>query len=377
MKVNSKTKHLNKCRSDPGFTITPEEMYAMSKKTMCGGIEGYNCPRYYWDYRQVMWNKRRTEIKEKHISPWPPEDWKENKNTGKREPPQKTNFIDDQIKWAKSFVNEERAKTVREQLESKNRSIEMPKVPSSFHIKPGPDLKERFTKDQRDKLEAQKKIDAVPEFKSHAYEDAKAKVDQYINNKIVKVGKPNFSKCDRVTIVADAEFVGEAIPFYNTPPTDDKSGGGKKKLFYPSKECTWYKAPVWQFNSRSKMGKEKEAQSNNYLKARDDLLNEKASKALEKSGIDLKKYVENPEVSFDKVAHHGRLPFTIHKPFEFQKVQQYAESKGKQRDYSPGPNYYWDDGKTIGRPKEEKQYLMDRDKTFKRVNIPYLRRTVF
>ena len=90
-------------KSSSAYELTPEMIYDIVMGKDKGGIQGYQCPRHYYDYHQVMWLKKREEILKRHKAQWPPEDWKTNKETGSKEPPKKTNFIDDQIKWAKSF----------------------------------------------------------------------------------------------------------------------------------------------------------------------------------------------------------------------------------------------------------------------------------
>ena len=47
--------------------------------------------------------------------------------------------------------------------------------------------------------------------------------------------KPQWPRCDRVSIMSDAEYAGERIPFYNTFKKEGENVD-KDKLFFPSKE---------------------------------------------------------------------------------------------------------------------------------------------
>ena len=119
--MNKSSKKLVK--SSSAYDLTPEQIYDIVMGKDKGGIQGYKCPRHYYDYHQVMWLKKREEILKRHKAQWPPEDWKTNKETGSKEPPKKTNFIDDQINWAKSFNDPKRSQEVKEALEAKGQKI--------------------------------------------------------------------------------------------------------------------------------------------------------------------------------------------------------------------------------------------------------------
>lgn len=94
----------------------------------------------------------------------------------------------------------------------------------------------------------------VPEYKSEAIDTVKAKLkeEEEKNSKSdnMKKLKEKYSKfgslprCNRITVVSEAEHVGEKLPFYNTyvkpgeeeeeeVDEDGKKKKKPKKLFYP------------------------------------------------------------------------------------------------------------------------------------------------
>ena len=81
---------------------------------------------------------------------------------------------------------------------------------------------------------------------------------------------------------------------------------------------------------------------------------------------------------------HGSLPHLIRKPFEY-KTEQYNTAQEKFKYYygTPGPNLYWDDGKSKIRlrknidDEQAKKYQSSREKTFKRYNQPGLRKSIY
>ena len=71
-------------------------------------------------------------------------------------------------------------------------------------------------------------------------EEEEKKTPLAIIKETYKAKGGSLPKCDRVTIVSEAEHVGEKLPFYNTAKVDgeDDEGESKKKkkrknLFYP------------------------------------------------------------------------------------------------------------------------------------------------
>lgn len=383
--ISSTSNSRSLCKSYSTSNLTPEDIYDIMKGNHTGGIVGYNPARKYFDYEQVKWLKKREEILKRHRAHWPPMDWPIDKETGEKKPPVKTNFIDDVVKWSKSFCDLKKAEEIKENLASKGHPIieynkddkKIPKV----------NMRKIFMEKEAEKEKLRKEREEyIPDWKQNSLEQTKEKIKQMEESlKKPKYQKPNWSKCDRLTITADSEFVGETIPFYssndkgkNAQPVDNK------KMFYPNKEPILPRNPKWSIGPRVRV-KPGEKVENQFIKARDELLQEKANKALEKSKLDPKEFIPDMLQSYDKVMRRGRLPFVFHKRFEYDKTEQYISAKNQNPDYQPGPTAYWDDG--IGYSKREaqstddkydrKKYLMSKDKTYKRLYVPNLRKSVF
>ena len=192
-----------------------------------------------------------------------------------------------------------------------------------------------------------------------------------------KKGKANFSKCDRITIVAEAEFIGEQIPFYNT--VKNKNGEiDKKKLFYPNK--LYKKNPSWSFGKKNKLDKNEE---NQYIKTRNEKLEEKIKNIINKQKGDNKYLFCDVSNSYNFVNNRGKLPIIFRKKFKYEETEQYKASRDKYNYDTPAPNSYWDDGKSIVKlrknidEQQAKKYIMNRDKTFKRLYVSKSVKSVF
>lgn len=233
--------------------ITPEEMWSLTRgQGRNWGVEGYEAPRHYYDHKQVKWEKERTEILKNHQSKWPPSDWpKVKKDDGSIEvsKPKRPNYLDQIYKWSKSFYDEEKAKTIMSDLESKGRPINGDKKPEVKDNK-----REQFLEKEKEKKKRQEEYSEYPKYdeKIQWIDKAKERIKEFeIKNKKdkIEVIKEKFAKygslpkCDRVFFVSDAEHAGEKIPFYNTfvkegeEPQSEGEGkkkNGKKKLFFPS-----------------------------------------------------------------------------------------------------------------------------------------------
>ena len=48
------------------YALTPEQIYQLDINQLEYGIEGYEVPRQYYDYHQVMWHKKREKILTAH-----------------------------------------------------------------------------------------------------------------------------------------------------------------------------------------------------------------------------------------------------------------------------------------------------------------------
>ena len=158
-------------------SISPEEMYNINENTLTGGIFGYRCPKIYFDYNKILWFRKRENILNSHKRKWPPEDWKTNKETGKKSPPTKKNFIDEQIFWANSFYNSKRAEQIKEELETKNRKIEPAKIRSDFDIKPNKiNNRKNFLEREKERENIKKKINSIQEWRIDAIKNIKDKI---------------------------------------------------------------------------------------------------------------------------------------------------------------------------------------------------------
>ena len=366
-------------KSSSAVELTPEQIYDIVMGKDKGGIQGYRCPKRYYDYHQVMWLKKREEILKKHKAIWPPEDWKTNKETDKKEPPIKTNFIDDQIKWAKSFNDPQKSQEVKEALEAKGRTFGEPHpFKSDFDKKVNKlNLLSAFKNREEELKKIREQMNSIPEFKQNAIEQVQEKIKN--NEYKPRQGKSNWGRCERVMYTSEAEFMGEQIPFWN-PDTKDEDK--KKNEFKPDKIKFMHRAPIWSIGPKKKDDTTKQDASQ-YIKARDERLEEKANAVLEKMGVDKKKYMINPVESYHKVNKHGSLPHLIRKVYDYANTEQYKASLEKRNSETPAPNTYWDDGKSkvkIRKNVEDDQaqkWVMPREKTYKRMYFSGMRKSVY
>ena len=366
-------------KSNSASNLTPEQIYDIMKGKSKGGIPGYLCPRKYYDYHQVMWLKRREQILKQHKASWPPEDWKTNKETGNKEPPKKLNFIDERIRWAKSFNDPKKSQEIKDALEAKGKTIpESNPFKSDFDKKKNKKNLLSSFKEQEEKLKKIKEqINSIPEYKLNAIEQVKEKIKS--NEYKPKQGKSNWSKCVRIMYTSEAEYMGEQVPFWNQI---SKEGEEKKTEFYPNKNKILKKAPSWSFGPQ-KRDENKEQTALQYIKARDERLEEKANSVLEKMGTDRKKYMINPVESYNKVMKHGSLPLLFRKSYDFKNTEQYKAAQEKKSSETPAPNTYWDDGKSRIKLRKNvddsqaQKWIMSREKTFKRLHVSGMRKGVF
>ena len=231
------------------ISLTPEEMFDIISGSHKGGIIEYEVPKQYFDYKRAIWEKKREKILKSFKGHWPPLDWKEDKETGKKKPPIRKNFIDESIKLTNSFYDKKKAEEIKNELESKNKIIKDIEYKSDFDKKKNTrDLRKIFKERENEKKKIKDQINLIPEYKKNIIEEVKEKfriIEEEREKNKNKKGKANFSKCDRITIVAEAEFIGEQIPFYNT--VKNKNGEiDKKKLFYPNKLYKKIHVGVWE-----------------------------------------------------------------------------------------------------------------------------------
>ena len=366
-------------KSTSAIELTPEQIYDIATAKSKGGIQGYVCPRKYYDYHQVMWLKKREQILKQHKAVWPPDNWKANKETGNKEPPKKLNSIDERIKWAQSFNDPKKSQEIKDSLEAKGKTIPEPNpFKSDFDKKINKTNLLSSFKDHEEKLKkVREQINAIPEYKLNAIEQVKDKIKG--NEYKPRQGKSNWSKGERIMYNADAEFMGEQVPFWNP---NSKEEDKKKSQFFPDKIKILHKAPSWSFGPKKKDDNTKQGASE-YIKARNERLEEKANSVLEKMGVDRKKYMLQPVDSYHKVMKHGSLPILFRKIYNFKDTEQYKAAQEKRNSETPAPNLYWDDGKSKVKLRKNvddsqaQKWIMSREKTFKRLHVSGMRKGVF
>ena len=366
-------------KSKSCYDLTPDQIYNIVTGKDKGGIDGYLCPKKYFDYRACLWLKKREEILKKHKAVWPPEDWKANKETNAKEPPKRIDFIDEQKKWANSFNDPKKSQEVKESLEAKGVKFTEPHpFKSDFDKKVNKtNLLSAFKDRENQIIKIKEQINAIPEYKQNAIEQVTEKIKN--NEYKPKQGKSNWSKCARIMYNEDNEFLGEQYPFLNP---NNKEEDKKKAEFNPNKIRFMKKYPSWSIGPKKKDDNTQESASQ-YIKARDDLLEEKANSVLQKMGVDRKTYVQEPVISYHKIHKHGSLPHIIRKVFDYASTEQYKASMEARTQETPAPNTYWDDGKSKVKIRKNvddekaQKYVMAREKTYKRVYLPGLRKSVY
>ena len=361
--------------------LTPQQIYDIETKKLKGGIEGYHCPKKYFDYHEVLWLRKRENILKKHKAVWPPENWKSNPDTGKKIPPRKYNFIDERIRWANSFTDLKKSQELKDAFEAKGKTIgEFKPFKSDFEKKVNKkNLRVEF-KNREEKLKKiRDQINLIPQYKQNAIEQVIEKMKNDVINHKPFTGKSNWGKSDRILYNSEYEYLGEQIPFWNN---NSKEEDKKKSEFYPMRLKILRRSPSWSFGPAKKDDNTKE-QASQYIKARDERLEEKANLVFEKMGIDKKKYQVNAVESYNKVIKHGMLPVLFRKPFNYKDTEQYKSAMENRSFESPAPNLYWDDGKSRVKLRknvdedQEKSWIMSRDKTYRNIYSYGLKKGIF
>ena len=361
--------------------LTPQQIYDIESKKLKGGIEGYRCPKKYFDYHEVLWLRKRENILKKHKAVWPPENWKSNPDTGKKIPPRKYNFIDERIRWANSFTDLKKSQELKDAFEAKGKTIgEFKPFKSDFEKKVNKkNLRVEF-KNREEKLKKiRDQINLIPQYKQNAIEQVIEKMKNDVINHKPFTGKSNWGKSDRILYNSEYEYLGEQIPFWNN---NSKEEDKKKSEFYPMRLKILRRSPSWSFGPAKKDDNTKE-QASQYIKARDERLGEKANLVFEKMGIDKKKYQVNAVESYNKVIKHGMLPVLFRKPFNYKDTEQYKSAMENRSFESPAPNLYWDDGKSRVKLRknvdedQEKSWIMSRDKTYRNIYTYGLKKGIF
>ena len=371
----------NMKKSNSFAYLTPQQIYDIETKKLKGGIEGYRCPKKYFDYHEVLWLRKRENILKKHKVVWPPENWKSNPDTGKKIPPRKLNFIDERIRWVNSFTDLKKSQELKDALEAKGKTIgEFKPFKSDFEKKINKkNLRLEFKNHEEKLKKIRDQINLIPQYKQNAIEQV---IEKMKNNDIHHkpfIGKSNWGKSERIMYNSESEYLGEQTPFWNNNSNEEDK---KKSEFYPMKLKILRRSPSWSFGPAKKDDNTKE-QASQYIKARDERLEEKANSVFEKMGIDKKKYQVNAVESYNKVIKHGMLPILFRKPFNFKDTEQYKSAMENRSFESPAPNLYWDDGKSRVKLRknvdedQEKSWVMSRDKTYRNIYTYGLKKGIF
>ena len=381
----SKTRS-NKKSSKIKYLLTPEEMYKLSTRQLEIGIEGYELPRKYNDFHQCVWARKREKILSAHKHVWPPEDWPRDKdNDSVKVKPKKRTFLDDLYKWAFSYYDKEKAEAL---IEEKNINVK-------DYVKPlvlDKNRRKDFLENEKKKEEWRKSRPQYSDYMQNFVESIQEKVKQEEKDKIDPLEKikirykhnPQTARCDRISVVSEAQYLGEQYPFYYTF-TKEGEEEDKKNLFFPKKNYTWKRAPVWSYPKNIGPNVEfKKEQEEKFKEKLEEYMNDK----------DLKKEDMwiNIVNSFHRVNHHGELKIKFQPEYKMKETEQYVAFLEKAPKKYVGPQHYWKMPKeTFSRYNKYKKpnlssitddngnkiYYMDRKKTDKRVYSANMRKAVY
>lgn len=382
-KVRTTTKRKSKIGTIK-YALTPEEMYKLDSHQLEIGIEGYQIPRKYNDHHQCVWARKREKILKSHKHVWPPEDWPRDKDDEniKVKPKRKT-FLDDLYKWCYSYYDPQRAEELIERgVDTKD--YVKPRVIDKIRRK-------NFLENEKRKEEWRKSRPQYREYMEDAIEDIKQKIQDEEKAKedpIEKIRRrykhnPQTSRCDRVSVVSEAQYLGEQVPFYNTYVPEGEELD-KKKLFFPSKELTWRRAPAWKYPKD--IGPNVEYQNEEKERLKEKIEEYMNDKDLKKEDLWI-----NVSKSFHRVTHHGELPIKFQPIYKMHETEQYVAMLENQPRVYIGPQQYWKMPKETFTRKGQKKpnlssitddngnkiYYMDRKKTDKRVYSAGMRKAVY
>ena len=364
------------------YALTPEEMYNLNSKHLEIGIEGYKIPRKYNDHHKCVWERKRTKILTEHKHIWPPDDWpksKEDENI-KVKPKRKT-FLDDLYKWCNSYYSKERAEAV---IEAKN--LDVKDYVKPLHI----DKKRRkdFLENEKKKEEWRKSRPAYFEWVQDSVDAAAEKIKTEMDGRedpIEKIrkrykDKPQTARCDKISVISEAQYLGENVPFYNTfvPEGEELD---KKKLFWPSKNYTWKRAPTWKYPKDIGGNEEHKKEVQEQLK-------EKIEEYMTDNDLKKEDLWINVVNGYHKLTHHGELPIKFQPIYKVLETDQYKTMLENQPRIYIGPQQYWKMPKENFKQKKQnishitddngrKVYYMDRKKTDKRVYSAGMRKAVY
>ena len=367
------------------YPLTPEQIYQISSHQLDIGVEGYVTPRSYYDYNQVMWIKKRTQILTKNKHVWPPNDWPRDKNDDKiRLKPKRLTYIDDIRKWCHSYYDPKRAEAI---IEERNLNLKEYVPPRKIDKA----KRKNFLENEKKKEEWRKSRPPYPEYKNDAIELAeenkKKHEEEMKKDPIIKIrqrykDRPQTARCDKISVLSEAIHVGEQVPFYNTYVPEGEVLN-KKKLFYPKRNYTWRRYPAWKYPKPIGGNEEHKNEVEENLKEK--IEEYMAEKELKKQDLWI-----NVREGYRKLTHHGEILLKIAPEFKYMEVEQYKTSRENNPKVYIGPQQYWKVPKensrknlakrstsTISDDKGNKIYYMDRKKTDKRVYTAGLRKAIY
>ena len=364
------------------YALTPEEMYNLNSKHLEIGIEGYKIPRKYNDHHKCVWERKRAKILTEHKHIWPPDDWpksKEDENI-KVKPKRKT-FLDDLYKWCNSYYSKERAEAV---IEAKNLDVKDYVKPLYIDKKRRKD----FLENEKKKEEWRKSRPAYFEWVQDSVDAAAEKIKTEMEGRedpIEKIrkrykDKPQTARCDKISVISEAQYLGENVPFYNTfvPEGEELD---KKKLFWPSKNYTWKRAPTWKYPKDIGGNEEHKKEVQEQLK-------EKIEEYMTDNDLKKEDLWINVVNGYHKLTHHGELPIKFQPIYKVLETDQYKTMLENQPRIYIGPQQYWKMPKENFKQKKQnishitddngrEVYYMDRKKTDKRVYSAGMRKAVY
>lgn len=236
--------HIETSSTGNNGLMSIQEMWDLTKGDKNWGIEGYDPVRKYYDGgKEIKLREREKTIKE-NKDRWPPSDWpKIDKGSGEKVPvpPKRPNYLDQVYKWSKSYYDPEKAQKIIDDLDSKGRPFDKRKEKIVV------DPKKLFETSQKEKQDRDANYSDYPKFDlkiewiDKAKERIKAQQEKWEKNEKEKKLISSLPRADRITVVSDAQYLGEKIPFYNTVKKEEEeqqSEDNKKKkkrnsLFFP------------------------------------------------------------------------------------------------------------------------------------------------
>jgi len=381
----SRNKSTRNAHKTIDFSISPEQMFKLSMNKLDFGIEGYVTPRNYFDYFQVKWNKKREKILNSRKRIWPPSDWPRDKSGDKgRIKPKRITYIDEVQKWCTSYYDKKRATHL---IEDKGINI---KEYTPKGIREKFTRKEYLEKEER-KREWRNNLPPYPNYKANAIEEAennKREDDKAMEkDPIIKIRKkyknhPQSSRCDKVSVISEAIYLGEQIPFYNTFIEESKYEK-KTKLFFPNMDFIQKRFPAWRypkpFGANVEIRKKQKEDQNQKLSG---LM---SSRRWKKEDL----WVKVRE-AFNKVTDHGKILIRFSPEYKYKETIQYKTMKQNRKPVYIGPQQYWrmpKENPRIRHPKKimetvlddkgHKIYYLDRKITDRKAVTPGIRRSIY